>query len=258
MKSICDHLLNEIEDHQRKLRRIKFIWVERDPTFMEQSDLLLRRVSSTIQKDVSTNDLTTATSMEDTDDGTLMENATHAERLSVQLLNLPSSVMVDDTVISSDDMLLDESVVRNVSTPVLEATDVEDSDNGVARLNDDDDDVLDMEIYLTSGNQPHLIDISNMTKNHNIRLGRPNLSEIFLAMKRDVIRSTTSTTEEFNDGAHQCNAGVGVVHHCEPYPYRVAVCVSAPASLITQCRKACMIYSDSTIQFDFHSESMVI
>jgi Ferric reductase NAD binding domain len=253
MKSICDHLLNESEDHQRKLRRIKFIWVERDPTFMEQSDLLLRRVS-TIQKDGSTNDLTTATSIEDTDDGILMENATHAERLSVQLLNLPSSVMVDDTVISSDDMLLDESVARNVSTPVMEATDVEDSDNGVALFNDDDD-VLDMEIYLTSGNQPHLIDISNMTKNHNIRLGRPNLSEIFLAMKRDVIRSTTST-EESHDGAHQ-NAG-GDVHQCKPYPYRVAVCVSAPASLITQCRKACMIYSDSTIRFDFHSESMVI
>jgi hypothetical protein len=258
MKSICDHLLNESEDHQRKLRRIKFIWVERDPTFMEQSDLLLRRVS-TIQKDVSTNDLTTATSMEDTDDGTLMENATHAERLSVQLLNLPSSVMVDDTVISSDDMLLDESLARNVSTPDVEATDVEDSDNGVALLDDDDDDVLDMEIYLTSGNQPHLIDISNMTKNHNIRLGRPNLSEIFLAMKRDVIRSTATSTEESHDGgAHHQNAGGVVVHHCEPYPYRVAVCVSAPASLITQCRKACMIYSDSTIRFDFHSESMVI
>jgi hypothetical protein len=82
--------------------------------------------------------------------------------------------------------------------------------------------MFDMQIYLT-GKAPGTNQIPYA------RYGRPDIKRIFLEMKAEAMNSDNR---------------------------RVAVCVSAPKSLTSLCRKACHIFSDDQVQFDFHSETM--
>lgn len=84
--------------------------------------------------------------------------------------------------------------------------------------------VLDMQIYLT-GDAPTTGSVPYA------RYGRPDIKGIFLEMKQEAI-----------------DAGDRLV----------AVCVSAPSQVAEVCRKACIVYSDDKVRFDFHSEVMVL
>jgi predicted ferric reductase len=194
MSSICDHLVNEIKDGRRSMRRIKFVWAERDPTFIEQSEFVRRQVQEFPQ---STSDLTASSS--GTDDS--------------------FSIFSDDESVYFDDDLEEEDDFENIYNMDIE-------DQCLA-----DEQVLDMDIYLTAKSKSQLR--SKSMRGH-VRLGRPNISELFLAMKRDVVLSGSEKN------------------------HRVAVCVSGPRSLSHICRKACIKYSDASIRFDFHSESMAM
>lgn len=194
MSSICDHLLNEVKNGRRSMRRIKFVWAERDPTFIEQSDFVRRQVQEFPQ---STSDLTASSSS--TDDS--------------------FSIFSDDESVYFDDVLDEEDDFENIYN-----MDIEDQ----CLVNEN---VLDMDIYLTAKKKSQLR--SKAMQGH-IRHGRPNISELFLALKRDVILSSSESN------------------------HRVAVCVSGPRSLSHICRKACIKYSDKSIRFDFHSESMAM
>jgi hypothetical protein len=81
---------------------------------------------------------------------------------------------------------------------------------------------LDMQVYLTM-NAPELELVPFA------QTGRPDIKKIFLEMKEEAIESGDN---------------------------RVAVCVSAPMKLAALCRKACIVYSDDHVRFDFHSECM--
>ena len=193
MNSICDHLLNEIKEGRRSMRRIKFVWVERDPIFIEQSEFVRRQVK---EFPLSTSDLTATSS--DSDDS--------------------MSVNSDDESVYFDE-ILEEDEFANI--PIL------DIEKGCSL----DEPVLDMDIYMTAKRKSQLK--SKAMRNH-IRLGRPNVSELFLSMKRDAILSG------------------------DDHNRRVAVCVSGPPSLSQLCRKACIKYSDSSVRFDCHTECMAM
>jgi hypothetical protein len=84
------------------------------------------------------------------------------------------------------------------------------------------DDILDMQLYMTDNRQTDF----NLP---NARFGRPDLKQIFLKMKEDAKAKGEK---------------------------RIAVCVCAPQKLSAICRKACIVYSDNQVRFDFHTESM--
>ena len=62
-----------------------------------------------------------------------------------------------------------------------------------------------------------------------VHAGRPDLKQIFLDMKEEARAKGEK---------------------------RVAVCVCSPPKISAICRKACIVYSDKHVQFDFHTESM--
>ena len=86
---------------------------------------------------------------------------------------------------------------------------------------------VDMQIYLTSQQQPQLFPIAQQIP--HARYGRPDIKKIFLEMKQAALVSG------------------------ETY---VAVCVCAPKAVANKCRLACQRYSDHRVQFDFHTEVM--
>jgi hypothetical protein len=82
--------------------------------------------------------------------------------------------------------------------------------------------VLDMRVYLT-GDAPTPGTVPF------VRSGRPDIHALFEDMKREAVASGNR---------------------------KVAVCVCAPPKLMSLCQRACVLYSDDKIRFDFHSEAM--
>lgn len=241
MQSICDHLLNEMDENRRQLRRIKFIWVERDPVLMEQTEFIKRRASTqTIDSADSFN--------------VCCHNAprkpSQPALLAIKLLTLPASQTTDEELeeyYASTDLLLDSDALNAIErievVEVHTATDAPIAapatfdhssilahktsifcEGGLRRPVADEleQQVLDMQVYLTANSQSDI---------PFARSGRPNIKELFLDMKQETI-----------------DAGEN----------RVAVCVSAPRKLLNLCRKACAVYSDSKVRFDFHAESVAL
>lgn len=84
--------------------------------------------------------------------------------------------------------------------------------------------ILDMQLYMTAKGES-----SEQFSLPNARLGRPDLKSIFVEMRGQAVAAGEK---------------------------RVAVCVCAPPRISQICRKACIVYSDKNVCFDFHTESM--
>jgi predicted ferric reductase len=255
MESIYEHLVSEIHAGRQDIRRIKFVWVEREPTFVEQTEVILtEKAMQTSTSKLSTTDtsLTKSFSGEcdiDDDDGSagsiyIKEDndnvLTSKEQLSLKLLNLASCGLTgDEDVYDSEleDLPEEKDIVFDLNCDIEEGN--EDILNG--------DDILDLEIYLTS-TKPKDRDIIFDPNRKNTRYGRPNISEIFLRMKRDVLVESFVSLSDGSDPTID-NTQIGQ-HH-------IAVCISAPRSLTNACRKACLLYSDENVKFDFHYETMM-
>jgi hypothetical protein len=82
--------------------------------------------------------------------------------------------------------------------------------------------ILDMQLYMTNKRQTDL----NLP---NVRFGRPDFKKIFLDMKEEAKAKGEK---------------------------RIAVCVCAPEKISIICHKACIVYSDKHVCFDFHTQSM--
>ena len=102
------------------------------------------------------------------------------------------------------------------------ARDSPDGNASVASSLSEDDEVLQLELFLTSkkAKRPEAI-------NPYVSSGRPDIKGSFILMK-----------EEAKRRGENC----------------VAVCVCAPETLVNICRDACIQYSDNKLRFDFHSE----
>jgi hypothetical protein len=270
MQSICDHLVNEVNTGRRDcLRRIKFVYVERDPDFIEQTEITLKeKAVSTSNAKLSTTDTSITTNFSGSsktfdDDGSVSSiyidddvispsNITptrirplqaRSDPLSLQLLNLPSCATTTEDVYDSEmeqDNVLegDGFQPKDICVP-----DLEDGTGKHTALTGED--VLDLELYLTSSKPNEVISFDPCRK--NIHYGRPNISEIFLRMKRDVL---VESFLSLSDGTNPTIDDTTIGQH------RIAVCISAPRSLTNACRKACLMYSDDNVRFDFHYESM--
>jgi hypothetical protein len=86
-----------------------------------------------------------------------------------------------------------------------------------------DDGPLRLELFLTGKKQQRRDSlVSQFTSS-----GRPNFKKSFENMKEEAIKMGEK---------------------------RIAVCVCAPAVLVTHCKQACAEHSDRQVRFDFHSE----
>jgi Ferric reductase NAD binding domain len=309
MESIYEHLVCEIHAGQRDLRRIKFIWVEREPTFVEKKGGILTEKAiprSTGEFSTRNDSLTRSCSggfdvdedfVEDVGPGSI-DNKLDIDKVLASDVTLPlqSSIagfdvdahycddnrnadieqIITKALTSKDQLFLqalsgrvdvdgDEEVGsgNNHSTGKQEidkfldnpdnfpkGKDIKlgidvDADEGEGKVQNREEYVLDLEIYLSSSKPESKTRLDPSSK--STRFGRPNIPEIFLRMKREVLmESFASLSEGTNLTVENTNIGR---HH-------IAVCISAPQSLTNACRRACLMYSDDNVKFDVHYEIM--
>jgi hypothetical protein len=247
MQSICDQLLFEQAKGRRQLKQIKFIWTDRDPVMMEEAPVV-RRSSSVVFSDISTQQVIDMEAGET--NGPSSTDAHNSAQIFTQLLTLlPPGQATDqelEQLYESLDVLMELDADRlDVGDDARSTgTVAEEDDENLSHADDitsglettladnlepwDFEDpeklgeILDMQLYMTDKRQTDF----NLP---NARFGRPDLKQIFLDMKEDAKAKGEK---------------------------RIAVCVCAPQKLSAICRKACIVYSDKQVRFDFHTESM--
>ena len=245
MESIYDHLLSEVHAGRQDLRRIKFVWVERESTFANQRETVLKEKAVQVSNTTLTTSFsgTTGNSIGEEDDSAgsiyIKEDVSlSTEQLSLQLLNLSSCGITEEEHYDSNKEALPD-----------EDYDITHDLEGGVEKSLTGEDILDLEIYLTS-TKPDEVLLFDPSRKH-IKYGRPDIPEIFLRMKRDILIEAFASLSNGNSGDLSVdNTTVG--------EHRVAVCISAPQALTNACRKACIKYSDEIVKFDFHYETMSI
>lgn len=251
MESIYDHLLCELHAGRQDLRRIKFVWVERESTFANQREAVLTKKAVQVSNTTLSTSFCATNSIEDEDDSAgsiyIKDDINPSkEQLSLQLLNLSSCGITGEECYECDkEDFPEEDTLTNKSTVFDVAHDLEGGKENILT----GEDILDLEIYLTSTKPEETLSFDPRRK--NTQYGRPNIPEIFLKMKRDVLfEAIASLSDGTASDLTIDNTTIGERH--------IAVCISAPQALTNACRKACLKYSDDIIKFDFHYESMSI
>ena len=209
MQSIYDQLVHESSKQRRDLRYLKFIWIERDPVLIAES-----KFAQHVEERMSL-----STVMHWDSEQSLMEDSGC----------LSSRLLAAFGPGKSTDEELEEEYSDDLSTPYDDRRDLEtpESTSSSKKTTKAPKPIMDVQIYLT-GVEPTAVDRSELPC---VRLGRPNIKELFLEMKKEAI------------AAGEC---------------KVAVCVSAPRKLMELARQACILYSDENVRFDLHFESMAI
>jgi hypothetical protein len=242
MQSICDHLLFEQAKGRRNLQRVKFIWTDRDPVLMQEATVVRRFMQNEQQLDVPSTVVTTEFETSPTDS---TDECNNFSLFSQLFALLPPGNATDeeiDELYQSLDAAMERDAEKLNLTPGIEPAEgrvavdtIHDHalETSVAETSDPwhiDEmssqklrELFDLQLYIT---EDHVGENNNLP---NARTGRPDLNQIFLDMKEEA----KATHEQ-----------------------RVAVCVCAPRRLSAICRKACIVYSDEEVRFDYHSQSM--
>lgn len=226
MQSICDSLLNESSKNRRALNRIKFVWVERDPVLIQRREFVKCASSTQTAQSIEESSMSSESTKSRSVLGVVHDHeAQPSISIAPQVLMLPATTTTDDEleiIYASSESLLDQD------DEMLDGSKFEDkavcatSDPSPTKTKSGRLEVLDIQVYLTSRNAH---DLSFATH------GRPNIKKLFLEMRQEAITSGDN---------------------------RVAVCVSAPRKLTHLCRRACIVYSDNVVRFDFHAEPMTL
>lgn len=234
MQSICDQLLFEEARKERNMKKIKFIWTDRDPVMMVEAPVV-RRMKS-VDAEMST--IMGQGSVDTTECPDYFSN----DIKSAQIFSHLKSLLAAGDSIDDDDLdefydymndIMDqdaESLLQNDNFPLSDEDLADDMisvvDNHAPWDRDPESnktlgEILEMQLFHTGAQSGILIPYA--------RQGRPDIKKIFLEMK-----------QEAKEKGEQ----------------RVAVCVCAPKKLSALCQKACIVYSDKDVCFDFHAESM--
>jgi hypothetical protein len=232
MQSICDQLLFEKSTGQRELRNLKFVWIERDPILVQEVNFIKSKEAEFKAKDDPTIKVEQQVSSYIGSEGIvtrLMSLIPPGETSDAELEELYADgglPSVDDAV----SFVLEDDVSACAPCPPLEVVMFDNMGKSVKRGLYGKPDikptkpVLDMQIYLTGDAKP-----SGPVP--FARFGRPDIKILFEEMRSDALASGDQ---------------------------KVAVCVSAPHKLMSLCHRACVLYSDDKVRFDFHSEAMAI
>jgi len=275
MQSICDQLLYEKAKNRRNLNHLKFVWIERDPILMQEAEFVRRTscigsleledylsASGSInfedesdhlegQAIVQTDQQHTQNSLNQQ----LAEMLEHEHSIDIasQLLSAvaPSRTTDEelDKLYESDQFSVDSSFLDAISIDNVSAEDEGSKKEPAKRRRSSFSFVVEEETSFAENSTPWLVEappvVESLVKVLDMqvyltgqapengvpfaRYGRPNIKAIFREMKKIALRAGDD---------------------------RVAVCACAPKRLAELCRKACLIYSDDDITFDFHAECM--
>jgi hypothetical protein len=175
MQSICDQLLHEWSANQRDLRRVKFVWVERDPSLIEHANFL----ASDAQKQSSAVDQTTPNPA---DNGS-RDTGSIANQL---LATIPPTDATDEEleqeycdggILVASDVF--EDSMRGSKVPTVASNDPRSLEEGKKKPVQS---VLETHVYLTGQKSvPETLRFA--------QLGRPNLKAIFQEMKQAAVLS---------------------------------------------------------------------
>ena len=255
MQAICNHLMYEQNTKQRKLKKLSFVWVERDPVVMDKVDVVRRTSTVLLSTPPGIDEYDTVSVLSQMESGRPQDIASTllalvpASRISDEQLEVeyPEHEFEDLDILDEDNVSIMDVFSRRGSMSrrdsmsrrgsklsvgsdgFVEPPDDVSMDETFLReayANDDSttapQQALDLQVYLTSKNAP-----PGVASFPFVHLGRPNVKEIFAQMREEAIAMRES---------------------------RVAVCVCAPKRLVNLCQKACAKYSDSRVAFDFHYE----
>lgn len=245
IQSICNQLVYEHSKGLRDINRIRLVWTERDPILMEGLDIAGTKSNHYKAHDLELGSVashrTGSTGWGDYNDdisistagiaSTLLSLMPPSHRTDRELAeDYPSNYFdVSDTnieavyngerrnrIVTSDNVSLpaDRSIAESTYQAAFNF-----------EKNTDMVDIFDLQVYITSKdattNNPALASLPF------VHLHRPDFKKIFSEAREEAIAN------KIND---------------------VAVIVCAPARLAHICKKACVKYSDSQVEFGFHME----
>ena len=253
MQSMFSHLIHEQSNGFRDLKKLKFVWVQRDPEFMHQSRVM--DASTTLHNakfplndhDSDAGDYSLASGLlhmipagRETDQE--LDELYPSMDFSVEdpFGDTSQSDSNEDKIFYADDSNLGEEKPKGDSTKMVAYAEspeiyMQDQTNvsELATLHHLDptfhsthlnlqqvEDCLDIEIYLTKKDEENA-DIPG------VKFGRPDLKKIFNELRKEAIKNGEK---------------------------RIAVCVCGPSRITDLCRKACIQLSDKDVRFDFHQE----
>lgn len=292
MQSVCEQLLYEKAKERRELESLKFIWIERDPVLMQEAEFIQRtssigsigsiddiwgsdtslrldgdddmeqgsenvflhrqnsgvqeQLEQLIEQDEGINiasqlfsllppSKTTDAELDDMYGSQHLDMSQRLDGLDLDTTNtLQENQLATDVPASPDDPKQPEKLKRSSSaSSILNIGSVVDDETSFAENSaswmmeaqpvvESLSSVFDLQVYLT-GNTPTMSGIPFA------RTGRPDIKALFQEEKDAAIRSNQR---------------------------KVAILVSAPVKVQELCRKACLLYSDEQVRFDFHSECM--
>jgi predicted ferric reductase len=253
MQALCNQLMYEQSTAQRELKKLSFIWIERDPNVMQKVDVVRRRSCARLDMPPPDED-NKSPGPRPLEDGkpqgiasTLLSlvpaSGITDEQLEAQYPSTDFDDFDEDDIV---DLLTDDGSIATMFSSLnkgLRKESPAERPAGFAFSPDDDtidqsfldaayntdsgsDDephqALDLQVYLT--NRTVIGGVAHLPFVH---LGRPDVKELFRKMREEAIAK----------GEH-----------------RVAVCVCAPKRLVSICQMACSKFSDRKVRFDFHSE----
>jgi predicted ferric reductase len=267
MQSLCNSLMHEHNNGVRKINKLSFVWIERDPVVIPEVDVVRREGSLLVDSSALTskpddikdhnenvhqisqhavNQLHRKLSRR-SNDGETTDFATHLlalspkSRQSDRELSACFDTCNFDTSDDESDICVGEHNPNrksrmdafkvegtNATWSAGDEHSIDQSFFDHAFQNHDLEELqIDLQVYLTDKN------LSQATKTHVaelpfIHFGRPDLKNIFLTARQDAFLTGRQT--------------------------RIAVCVCAPPCIVDLCRAACARFSDRYVTFDFHYE----
>ncbi|KAL7577774.1 hypothetical protein ACA910_010531 [Epithemia clementina (nom. ined.)] len=271
MQSMFCHLLHEHSTGVRQLKKLKFVWVQRDPELMLQSQVVADASTTSLYGSKTSESINCENYDKDTpghDDSTsgrdslaskILSNAPPSYETDAELDIIYASTEIKFPDDGEDELNLDHSVSSSGSVPTAafphypsEAYDdklkvVDDAaalnqafqDKGFSNFKEVEYeseiagcDVVDIEIYLTGNNVKRAMDKAQATSAQNDIPG--------LRLGRPDLASLFIKMRE-----HAINLN----------EKRVAVCVCGPKRISYLARKACIELSDKKVCFDYHEEA---
>ena len=277
MQAICNQLMYEQSTNQRELKKLAFIWVERDPVVMQEVDIVrcssAGRFDAPPIYDITNLDMKCSVQLRSASGvfaSTVDKYCHHPQGIASTILSLvPASYVTDEQLAEQ--------------YPAEEFADLDDGNDGHSIGNSS---VLSQLMFRRRFSQATLRAVADIeTGEHEDGLDEESTVDEE-SLVREAYKRALSTDGGFDDddelnalelqvyltGKYDDSqlAGLPFVHFRRPDVKKlfadmredaiskgerlVAVCVCAPTRLVQICRKACAKYSDGIVQFDFHEE----
>ena len=293
MQSLCNSLLHEHNKGIRKLKKLSFIWIERDPVVMSEVDVVRRESTRYVDStdvaqgctDEEPHNITRDSAMHSLFGITPNPDAEGATNFAAQLLGMVPEIRLTDAQIDESYPIdLDDTVPY--ATEDTETTDVEDvlqqsghfprctfatvnegekwsgaDGSGVSRRPPSRSLSFNMEVPHPSwcAGQERSVDQSFLDHAFPTSNDSPVDLQVYL------------TDMDVSVAAKEHMSQMPFIHFGRPdikdlfrqarhealrshQQSHIAVCVCAPRRIVHLCRKACAKFSDGRVSFDFHSE----